>query len=99
MAACTRYSGDDLDTGAIHYPYQQKMTKRQWTGIRLMAIGTQHADFGPRVEANPYLKQAQKMGKSRITVSMQRTNSDMMVVLQWTVIPRVVAEQQTNTCP
>ena len=98
MAACTRYSGDDLDTGAIHHPNQQKMTKRQWTGIILMAIGTQHVDFGPRVKANPYLKRAQEMGKSQITANMQRTNSGLMVVSQWTVIPRVVAEQQTNTC-
>ena len=33
MAACTRYSGDDLDTGAIH-PSQQKMTKRQQMGSK-----------------------------------------------------------------
>ena len=55
MAACTRYSGDNLDTGAIH-PSQQKMTKRQPTGIRPMATGTRHVDSSPRAETNPYLK-------------------------------------------
>ena len=34
-----------------------------------------------------------------MVASMQRTNSSLMVVSQWTTKPRVVAEQQTNTCP
>ena len=55
MAACTRYSGDDLDTRAIH-PSQRKRTKRQQMGIRLMATGTQNVDLDPRAEANLYLK-------------------------------------------
>ena len=55
MAACTGYSGNDLDIGAIH-PSQRKKTKGQWTRIRPMAVGTRHADSGPKVEANSYLK-------------------------------------------
>ena len=80
MAICTRYLGDDLDTGAIRPP-QQKMTKRQQTGIRLMATGTRHTDFGLRAETNPYLKRAWQMGNSLIPVSAQRTDSGLMVVL------------------
>ena len=57
MAVCTWYSGDDLDTWAIH-PSQQKMTKRQRTRIRPMVVGTQHVDSSLRVEINPYLKRA-----------------------------------------
>ena len=56
MAAWTQYSSDDLDTKAIHLS-QRKMAKRQRTGIRSMAAGTQHTDFGPRAETNFYLKQ------------------------------------------
>ena len=43
IAAYTRYSGDDLDTRAIH-PSQWKITKRQWTGIRPIVVGTRHAN-------------------------------------------------------
>ena len=68
MAACTRYSGDDLDTEAIH-PSQRKMTKRQQTGIRSMVAGTQNADFDLRAETNSYLKLVLQMGKSMITAS------------------------------
>ena len=57
MAACTWCSGDDLDTGAIH-PSQWKTTKRQQMVVRLMAIGAQQVNFGPRAETNSYLKQA-----------------------------------------
>ena len=47
MAACTRYSGDDLDTRATHL-IQWKMTKRQRTRVRLMATSTRHADSNSR---------------------------------------------------
>ena len=47
MAACTQYSGGDLDTKAIH-PSQRKMIKRHRMGIRSMVLGTWHVDFGPR---------------------------------------------------
>ena len=98
MVTCTRCSSDDRDTEAIR-PSQWKMKKRQRTGIRPMAVGTQHANFGLRVETKLYLKRARKMGNSLITSSTQRTNSDLMAVSQRMVKPRVVAEQQTNTCP
>ena len=55
MVACTQYSGDDLDTKAIH-PSQGKMKKMQRTGIRPMVVGTQYADFIPRAKTNFYLK-------------------------------------------
>ena len=55
VAACTRYSGDDLDIEAIH-PSQQKMTKRQQTGNKPVAAGSRHMDFDPRVETDLYLK-------------------------------------------
>ena len=92
MAACTQYLGHDLDTKAIH-PSQRKMTKRQQTRITLMASGTRHADFGPRVESSFYLKRVRQMGKSLLIASTQQTDFDMMAVLQRTKIPRVVAEQ------
>ena len=38
MVACTQYSGDDLDTKAIHLS-QQKMTKRQRTENKSMTVG------------------------------------------------------------
>ena len=41
MVACGQYSGDDLDTKAIHLS-QRKMKKRQQTGIKPMAAGTQY---------------------------------------------------------
>ena len=55
MATCTRYSGDELDTKAIH-PSQQEMIEKQWTGIRSMAAGTRQMNFGPRAKTNFYLK-------------------------------------------
>ena len=58
----------DHDIEAIH-PSQRKMMKRQRTGIRPMAAGTQHAGFSLRAETNLYLKRALQMGKSLITVS------------------------------
>ena len=79
MAACTWYSGDDLDTGAIH-PFQRKMTKRQQTGIKPIATGTKHVNSGLRAKANPYLKGARQMGNSLIPASTQRTDSDLMIV-------------------
>ena len=69
MATQIRYPGDDLDIRAIH-PSQRKMKKRQWMGNRPMAVGSQLADFGPRVETDLYLKRARKMGKCLITASM-----------------------------
>ena len=59
MAVGTKYLGDDLDTAAIN-PSQWKMTKRQQTRIRPIAVGIQYADSGPRVETNPYLRRAEK---------------------------------------
>ena len=64
-----------------------------------MAVGTQRVDFGPRVETNLYLKRARKMGKSLITASTQRTDFNLMDVLQQMEMSRVVAEQQKNTYP
>ena len=55
MAICTQYSGDDLDTRSLH-PSQQKMTKRQRTGITPMVAGTWHGDFSPSAKTNLYLK-------------------------------------------
>ena len=55
VAACTRYSGDNLDIEAIH-PSQQKITKRQQTGNKPVAAGSRHMDFDPRVETDLYLK-------------------------------------------
>ena len=63
--------------------------------IRLMAAGTRHVDFGPRVETNFYLKQARQMGKSLITASTQLTDFGLIAVLQWTLMPMVVANRQT----
>ena len=68
-------------------------------GIRLMAASTQYAGFSPRAETDIYLKRAQQMGKSLITTSTQWINSSLMAMSQWTLMPRVIAEQQTNTCP
>ena len=87
MAACTQYLGDDLDTKAIH-PSQWKTTKKQRMRIRPMAIGTRYANFGPRSKTNFYLKRAQEIGKSLITASTQWTDSGLIAVLQWTVIPK-----------
>ena len=68
VAACTRYLGEDLDIEVLH-PSQWKKTKRQRMWNRLMAVGTRHANFGPRAKTNLYLKRARKMGKSLITTS------------------------------
>ena len=62
-----------------------------------MAAGTQRADFGPRAETDLYLKRARQIGKSLIIPNTQQTDSGLMVVLQRTTVPRVVAKQQTNT--
>ena len=62
MVACTWYLGVNLDAGAIH-PFLPKMAKRQRTGIRPMAVGTQHADFGLRAKANHYLKRVRQIAK------------------------------------
>ena len=59
----------------------------------MMAAGTRHVDSSLRAKTNPYLKQAQKMGNSLKPASTQRTNSDLMVVLQRTIRLRVVAKQ------
>ena len=98
VAAHTQYSGDDLDIKVIH-PSQRKMTKRQQTRNKLMVADTQHADFDPRAETDLYLKRARQKGKSLITTSTQQTYFGLMVMSQRTTIPRVVFEQQTNTCP
>ena len=63
-----------------------------------MTVGTQRGDY-PRAETNLYFKRTQQMVKSLITVSMQQIDFDLMVMSHWTGKPRVVAEQQTNTCP
>ena len=57
VAACTRYLGDNLNI-EITQPSQRKMIKRQRTGNRPMATGTQRADFCPKIEAYLYLKRA-----------------------------------------
>ena len=98
VASCTQYSGDDLNI-KVTLRFQQKWTKWQRTGNKLMAAGTRRADFDPKAEINLYLKRARQMGKSLITASTQRTNFSLMTVSQWMVMQRVVAEQQTNTCP
>ena len=98
IGAYTWYSGDDLDTKAI-CPSQWKMVKRQRTGIRLMATGTWHVDFGPRAKTNSYLKQPCQMGKSLITASTKLTNFGRIAMSQWMAKPRVIVEQQTNTYP
>ena len=98
MAACTRYSGDDLDTEAIHPSRRRTKKKRQQIRIKLMVAGTQHANFSLRAKTNFYLKRAQQMGKILITANTQRTDSGLMVVSQRTIMPRVVTKQQTNTC-
>ena len=98
IAACTQYLGDDLDTGAI-YLSQRKTAKRQPTGIKLMAVGTRHVNFSLRAKTNSYLKRGQQMGKSLINANTQWIDFGLMAVSQQTTMPRVVAEQQTNTCP
>ena len=45
-----------------------------------MTAGTQHADFGPKVETNLYLKRVRQMGKSLTTASTQQTNSGPMAI-------------------
>ena len=79
MVACTRYSGDDLDTRAID-PSQWKMTRRRWTGVRPMAAAIRHAFFSSRAKTNLYLKLVGQIGKNRITVSTQWTNSGLMAM-------------------
>ena len=68
MAACTRYSGDDLNIEVTH-PSKWKMTKRLQMGNRLVAVDTQHEGFGPKAKTNLYLKRVWQMGKSLITAS------------------------------
>ena len=63
-----------------------------------MVVGARRMDFDPKAKTKFYLKRERQMGKNLITTSTQRTNSSLMVVSQWPVMPRVVAEQQTNTC-
>ena len=98
VAVCTQYSGDNLNIEVTH-PSQRKMIKRQRTVNRLMVVGTRRADFGPKAETNIYLKLVRQMGKSLITASTQWTNFSLMIMSQRTAMPKVVAEQQTNTCP
>ena len=64
-----------------------------------MATSTRCTDFGPKAKTNLYLKQAQQMGKSLITTNTQWMDFGLMVVSQRTTMLRVVAEQQTKTCP
>ena len=54
--------------------------KKAADGHQILAIGTRHTDFSPRLEDNLYLKQVQQMGKSLITVNTQRTDSGLMAV-------------------
>ena len=98
IAVCTQYPRDDLDIEAIH-PSQWKTTKRQRMRNRPMATSTRRVDFGPRAETDLYLKGARQMDKSLITANTQRIDFGLMVVSQRTIMSRVVAEQQTNTCP
>ena len=61
----------------------------QKMGIRPMAVGTQRTDSGPRAEANHYIREAQRMGKSLKNVSAQRTDHGLMAMLQRTIKLRV----------
>ena len=45
VASYTWYSGDNLDIKVIH-PSQKKMTKKQWTGNRLITASMQQIDSG-----------------------------------------------------
>ena len=92
MAACTQYSGDDLDITAIYHS-RRRTIKRQRTRIKPMVVGTQHEDFGPRAKTNFYLKRARQMGKSLITARTQQTHFGLMAMSQWTAMPRVITEQ------
>ena len=96
-ATYTQYLGDDLDARAIH-PSQRKLTKRQQTGNSSMNAGPRCVNFDPKAETNLYLKRAQQMGKRLITASTQWMDFGIMVVLQRTTMPRVVAKQRMNTC-
>ena len=39
-------------------------------GIRPMAAGTRHANFGPGAETNPYLKRERQTGNNLIPANM-----------------------------
>ena len=91
MAVGTRYLGDNLDTEATR-SCQRKTTKRQQTGIRPMVIGAQQTNSGLKAEANHYIREPWRKGKSLKNASGQLTGSDMIVVLQGTVKPMVSTE-------
>ena len=55
-------------------------------------------DSDLRVEANLYLKQVQRIGNSLIPANMQWIDFSLMAMSQRMAMPRVVAEQQKNTC-
>ena len=74
MTIGTRCLGENLDTEATR-SYQQKMTKTWWTGIRPMAIGTQRMDVGLKAEANHYMREVWRKGKSLKNASAQRIGS------------------------
>ena len=81
MAVYTRYTGDDPSPRVIHSS-KWKTTKRQRTGISLMATGTQCVDLGPRDETKTYLKRAWKIGESLISASTQWTDPGLMAMSQ-----------------
>ena len=62
VATWTRYSGDNLNTRAIH-PSQWKTTKRQRTRNRPMVVSAQGADYGPRAEPTFILSKHDKWVK------------------------------------
>ena len=63
-----------------------------------MAAGAQQTDFGPKTEANLYMRKAWRKEKSLKNASAQRIGSDMMVVLQHMVKSMTGAKHQTTTC-
>ena len=106
VAACTWHSSDNLDIEAIH-PSQQKMTKRQRTGSRLMAAGTWHGDLAPRASAKNYgcvtmttmsmVVAGQQTNTYPQVISVQWTDFGRMAVLQQTISPRVVVNKTPPT--
>ena len=57
-----------------------------------MVVGAQRIDSGPKAEANRYMREAWRKGKSLKNASAQWTNFGMMAMLQCTVKPMVGAE-------
>ena len=97
MAMGARRSSDSLDTEAT-YSYQWKTSKMQRTGIKSMAAGAQRMGSDPKAEANHYMREAWRNGKSLKNASAQYTNHILMAMLQHMIKLRVGAEHQMTTC-